>query len=260
VARHDIREAAAANLATHFSYAPSLTAGMKASSDRGLVLASCGMPCDTFNAVSGSRLGRDEAVGEVDRALVWFDGLPFSWWMCPGDSPEELGVVLESRGLEPAESELAMALDLTRLVAPPQVPGLEIERISQPWQLDLFARLLAALWDPPDDNVVEFYLRAGSALLSPESPQRLYLGTIAGEPVATAEATWAGGAAGLYNIATVPTQRGRGIGSAMTARPLQDAIVQGMSLAVLQAAPGAEGVYRRVGFEVFGRVVEYKPS
>ena len=61
-------------------------------------------------------------------------------------------------------------------------------------------------------------------------------------PVATAEATIAGGSVGLYNISTRPTCRGRGIGSVMTWRPLHDALAHGCDLGVLQAAPDVSGL------------------
>ena len=78
--------------------------------------------------------------------------------------------------------------------------------------------------------------------------------------MATAEATLAGDVAGLYNIATVPAVRRRGVGSAMTVRPLEDARVAGCATAVLQAAPAGVSIYERVGFRAFGTITEYKPS
>ena len=46
----------------------------------------------------------------------------------------------------------------------------------------------------------------------------------------------------------------------MTLHALAEARAAGAWTAVLQAAPGGVGVYRRAGFEAFGRVVEYKPG
>ena len=64
---------------------------------------------------------------------------------------------------------------------------------------------------------------------------------------------------GLYNISTVAAERRKGVGTAMTLRPLLDAREQGYRTGVLQAAPEGVGVYARVGFEPFGEITEYKP-
>jgi ribosomal protein S18 acetylase RimI-like enzyme len=100
---------------------------------------------------------------------------------------------------------------------------------------------------------------AAPALLDLDAPQWLYLGYLDGEPVATAEATVAGDTVGLYNISTRPEHRGRGIGAMMTWRPLRDALACGCDLGVLQAAPDGVSMYRRLGFEAFGDIMEFNP-
>ena len=122
------------------------------------------------------------------------------------------------------------------------------------------ARISAANWSPPDVLVLEFYVRAAPVILHPASPLWLYLGYVDRVPVATAELTVGGGVVGLYGISTLAEHRRRGYGSALTARPLRDAMEAGQQVAILQAAPDGVGVYRRLGFQEFGRIREYKPS
>jgi ribosomal protein S18 acetylase RimI-like enzyme len=178
----------------------------------------------------------------------------------PADQPGDLGTTLEVIGLERAETELAMALPLDELPGRmPSVPGLEVRRVAGAAELDRFAELSAANWTPPDPNVIAFYRLAAGALLRPDSPQWLYVGYLEGVPVATAEAAVAEGAAGLYNISTRASYRGRGIGSMMTWRPLRDALARGCDLGVLQAAPEGVSIYRRLGFKAFGDITEFKP-
>jgi ribosomal protein S18 acetylase RimI-like enzyme len=92
----------------------------------------------------------------------------------------------------------------------------------------------------------------------PESPQWRYVGYLSGAPVATAELTIGGGVAGLYNITTLEAYRRRGIGTALTLRPLLEARDHGLRTGVLQAAPAGVGVYRQIGFRAFGDITEYK--
>jgi ribosomal protein S18 acetylase RimI-like enzyme len=139
------------------------------------------------------------------------------------------------------------------------VKGLEIQRVRSAQALDTFAGLLASNWEPPDRWVIEFYRQAARAVLSDASPQWFYIGVLDGEPVATAELAIGGGVVGLYNISTLPLYRARGIGAAMTHRPLVDARAAGWPAAILQAAEAGLGLYRRLGFTPFGDITEFKP-
>ena len=256
----DLPLAADENLAAHASWATTHLEGARVQRDDELVLVDSGMPCDTFNYVCRARLAPTTAQRRVREAIAHFEARPFSWWLGPGYTPAHLPELLREAGLTEAESEVAMALDLATLSpAGPEVPGLEIRRVRTTVDLRAFAALAAANWEPPDPWVLRFYERAAGALLAPEAPRRLYLGTVAGVPVATAEATLGGGVVGLYNISTRPDFRRRGIGLAMTHAPLAEAAADGVTTAILQAAAAGVGVYERLGFRPFGMITEFKP-
>ena len=249
------------NLAAHAELPCRALTHARVKRDRELVLVDSGLACDTFNLICRARLAGGSARAGIQRALTFFreTGHPFSWWLGPGSTPHELPALLVESGLKPAESELAMALDLARLAARPDPPdGLSISRVRTAEQLALFAELSAGNWDPPDQHVVRFYHLAAAAFLDPAARQWLYLGYHEGRPVATAELTVGGGVAGLYNIATLPELRGRGIGALMTWTPLRDAAQAGLPAAILQASPMGQGLYARLGFREFGSITEYK--
>jgi ribosomal protein S18 acetylase RimI-like enzyme len=259
----EVAERADAAFVTHVTWVPERTTGMSCRITPALVLADSGLCCDTFNFICRARLERDEASAAAAAAIDYFARVdrPFSWWVGPADRPTDLGLILDALGLQRAETELAMAMLLGSL--PEQIPkvvGLEVRQVSSESELNVFARLSAANWTPPDPDVLAFYCRAAAALLDPESPQHLYLGFFDGEPVATAEAAYAGPTVALFNIMTRPPLRGRGIGSWMTWQPLNDARGAGCDLGVLQAAEAGVGLYRRLGFRSFGGITEYKPS
>jgi len=82
---------------------------------------------------------------------------------------------------------------------------------------------------------------------------------VEGTPVATGEATVHDGVAGLYNICTLPDFRHRGYGTAMTLQPLRYAHAAHCHTAILQATEQGARIYKRLGFETFGIITEYKP-
>lgn len=186
-------------------------------------------------------------------------GRPFSWWVGLADEPPGLGAALERAGLVRAETELAMAADLSSIQAPPLPDGLRIERARTAEAVAAFARVNAANWSPPDQTVIEFYRRAMPVLLARDARLRLYVGYLDGEPVATAEVTMGGGVVGLYNVSTLARYRRRGIGTAITVAPLLDARAEGVGTAVLQASQDGQGVYARIGFRATGTYTEYHP-
>jgi ribosomal protein S18 acetylase RimI-like enzyme len=253
----ELAEAADDNFVAHASWAHQRTAGMRVSDELGVVLTDSGLDCDTFNIACRARLTADQASQRIRAALAFFREVdrPFSWWVGPGDRPSNLGELLVDAGLLRAETELAMAADLAALQTYDQAPDdLEIRRVRTIAELEDFARVIAG----PLER--RFYALAAAALLAPESPQWLYVGYLGGRPVATAELTVGGGVAGLYNISTLEAYRRRGIGTALTLRPLLDARDTGFGAGVLQAAAAGVGVYRRIGFQQFGDITEYKPQ
>jgi ribosomal protein S18 acetylase RimI-like enzyme len=258
---HDIAGAADANFVVHATWVARHTPGMTVLEDTALVLVDSGLPCDTFNFVCRSRLGHDDVGPRASATIARFAsvGRPFSWWVGPADTPNELGERLVAAGLKESERELAMAADLDAVPELPPPADFVIRRVQTPQELVTFAALSAANWTPPDQDVFRFYARATAVLLRDDAPQWLYLGYANGDAVATAVLTEGGTVVGLYNISTRADARGRGYGSAMTRQLLVDARERGFRTAVLQAAPDGVRIYERLGFTPFGPITEYKP-
>lgn len=62
-----------------------------------------------------------------------------------------------------------------------------------------------------------------------------------------------GGIAGIYNVATKPDYRGKGIGTAVTLAPLMAAKKKGYEIAWLESSEMAEKLYKRIGFREYCR-------
>lgn len=68
------------------------------------------------------------------------------------------------------------------------------------------------------------------------------------------------GDCGIYNVGTIERARRRGLGTAITALALHEALARGCTTASLQATPMAERLYASLGFRDLGRFLEYVPA
>ena len=80
-----------------------------------------------------------------------------------------------------------------------------------------------------------------------------------GRNVGTATGYDHDGDCGVFNVTTLEEARRQGVGTALTALLLHDAVDRGCSTASLQSTPMAERVYAAVGFRDLGRFLEYVP-
>jgi len=62
---------------------------------------------------------------------------------------------------------------------------------------------------------------------------------------------------GIYNVATAPWARRRGLGTALTMLAAYEARARGCRTATLQATPMAENIYAALGFRDLGLILEY---
>jgi ribosomal protein S18 acetylase RimI-like enzyme len=217
-----------------------------------------GVPDAFLNVVFRTELTRDHSGEVVDEALRHFHSrhvARLSWWVDGARSA--VGRFLASRGLSFNEGGFAMAADL-RLV-PDNVPspaGLEIVPVEDRSTLAPWIQVMRAGFGLPstaDGRLLEVF--KPTAL---ELPMRTYLALLEGHPVATSQLFLGAGVAGIYNVTCLPEARGRGIGSAVTHAALVDARRQGFRVSILQASNLGYPVYRRLGFQDFGRLNAYE--
>jgi hypothetical protein len=85
------------------------------------------------------------------------------------------------------------------------------------------------------------------------------LALVDGEPAATAACIVSDDLVGIYNVATVPAQRGKGLGAAVTwAAIATGAAASGSRVSVLQASGEGAPVYERMGFVTRDRYRQFE--
>jgi GNAT superfamily N-acetyltransferase len=215
-----------------------------------------------FRAVNGAVALRldpatiEERIADVAR---WFAGRvgPWRWLVGPTSSPPDLDRHLRAAGFDLVSDNPGMALDLDgamEVEAPPD--GVEIAPIDDMAGLDAWAEINRRALDLDPLRTGAWRAAQDQAIGSP-GPMRIWMATLHGEPAAAAALFEGAGVAGVYNVATVPEARGRGIGRAVTATVLAEAVVRGHRLAVLGSSDLGFPVYRRLGFREVSRLRSY---
>jgi GNAT superfamily N-acetyltransferase len=165
----------------------------------------------------------------------------------PNGVTDAVARVVVGYGFEPT-SMPAMVVEIERMPATTLPPGYVFERIG--------ARDGAA-WT--DAFAQGYKLPAGLArIFSPEllgadmaddASTQFFAIRRHGRLVATSLLHLADGLAGIYCVATLPDERGKGLGAHATAAALREAHELGYRVGILQSSPDGHSIYLRLGFE-----------
>jgi GNAT superfamily N-acetyltransferase len=186
--------------------------------------------------------GRRAAIAALEATYGSAGVTRYAAWVHEGDSA--LRADMASRGYVISEATRAMGMAIDT----PVVVDVEAELTVGPWP-DYLRLLQAEPGVPP-------------GLLDGVDPCafRVRLAALDGELVASALSLERDDDCGIFNVGTVEHARRRGIGTAITARLVQDAAARGCTTATLQSTEMGERVYAAVGFRDLGRYLEYSPA
>jgi ribosomal protein S18 acetylase RimI-like enzyme len=221
-----------------------------------------GIPMAFFNPVL--RTDFPEAAGrEIRRMIARFEAAhsPISWSVGPLDKPRDLGDQLLANGFRLEESVPVMVMepvDPKRRQSRPE--DLVIRPVAD---LDELAEWSDIWFDAFEIPAVAHEPLRGSFIrkASERDPDVInYSGLMGGRLVAIATLFLGKSAAGIYNIATVASARGRGVGTAMTRFVLADSRRRGYKTATLQSSKAGYEIYRGLGFKECFKLSSYVRS
>ena len=140
-----------------------------------------------------------------------------------------------------------MTVDLRRMNETIQpADGFEVREVMDEETLRIWANIFVNGYGLPFDweaLTFDLWIKFGF-----DFPFRGYLGYLDGKPVSTSCIIFGGGAAGIYNVSTLPEARGKGLGAAITLKSLQDAREMGYRISVLQSSDMGFNIYKKLGF------------
>ncbi len=218
-----------------------------------------GVPHPWFNGIIARRFPTEQDHLAVRETLSFFNAHQmsmFTWWNDPALPANSWNKLLLESGFSFETGAPGMAVDLEDLPAP--APVSDHFKIQQVTDLELLKTWVAVFvqgYPIPEDWSQQFLNCLVG--LGVDRSARHYLGYLDGTPVTTASVFLGAGVAGIYNIATLPEARGRGLGTAMTLDPLLKARQLGYRIGILQSSDMGYRVYQRLGFQQVCTVDHY---
>ncbi len=209
------------------------------------------LPFPLFNSVMRSRVEDDRADALIEARVTECRRrhVPMLWWTGPASRPSDLRSRLDRHGflLEPA---FGMAADL-RADAPVSRgddPASEVEPVDSISTMQQWSRVLCESFGAPQRFGHAFTDLAAAIGLGARSPFRHFLARVDGQPAATCSLFLGAGVAGIYDVATLPELRRRGVATVVTRAAMREAGAAGCRLAILHSSTSAVGIYRSLGF------------
>ncbi|HKW97477.1 MAG TPA: GNAT family N-acetyltransferase [Bryobacteraceae bacterium] len=227
----------------------------------GVTIASAGVTFQMFNAafLSSPVAGHRELDRRVVTAQTHFGarGLSWSYWVCEDwlDPRARRSVkdIFKRRGLYLATVLPGMAAE--KLAAPVRpLPPLEVRPVADDATWSAFCRIGALCFNLP----IEWFQEVFDQRRVWESGFTGFVGYLKGEPVSTAATVIAGGAVGIYNVATIPGHQHSGCGEAVMRHALAHARERhGIQQTILQSTAQGFHLYRRMGYTPVTNVAVY---
>jgi len=218
------------------------------------------MPDHFMNLVVCTQLPSEGAEELIDSAMTHFKSLnikKLSWLAQEGVPATEIKKYLLAHGLTFSESfATEMAADLKSLPDNLATPvGLRIVPVVGGETLKQWIHVASIGFGVREEFEKVWYDFFVEAIF--DMRFRTYLAVLNGQPVGTSQLFLSAGVAGIYNVTCIPEARGQGIGAAVTLAPLLQARKLGYRISILQASQRGYSVYRRLGFQDFGKLSVY---
>jgi ribosomal protein S18 acetylase RimI-like enzyme len=227
---------------------------------RGVSIAAAGVAFQMFNAAFLSSVVIDDVdlARRIALSSVHFNarGLEWSYWVCEDwlepHARRRSQKIFERHGLR-------HSVDLPGMVAeriePPlrPLPQIEVRRVKDGATRDAFCAIGSTCFHVPFPWFSEVF---GSDSVWERFAS--YVGYVDGEPVSTAAVVIGCGAAGVYNVATLPGHQRRGYGEAVMRYALADAQREhGIECSILQSSPAGYRLYERMGYRTVTKISVY---
>lgn len=209
-----------------------------------MLLVRTEVPASFFN-VAFVRGPVDDSAAFVAEAAAFFAERDLPWRLTGRVGvADAVGLAALDAGLRPNPTMEGMTLSpLT--AAPPVLPdGVAVEMVADEAALEMNQAVCAAGFGMPIE--IARALLPSSMLGAPSIA--VFNAYVDGTPAATSILLITDEIAGIYNVATLPEFRRRGLGAAVTAAALAEGAKRGCTVGALQPSDAGRPVYAKLGF------------
>jgi len=205
-----------------------------------------------WNIVTRTRLAPTSVPATIEAIISRYEALalPLTWHILPSTQPSNLTDYLEEYDFLLFDEEPHMVIEPAKHVLDlPHIPGFIIEQVTDTASLAQWHQATVAGFFPNTPSLGQIFLDAYTLLgFDPHSPFLHYIGYMNGEAVAVSTLLFTQGMAGIYDVCTIPSARGKGLGTAITLASLLEAQARGYRYVCLQATHMGYPLYERIGF------------
>jgi ribosomal protein S18 acetylase RimI-like enzyme len=222
--------------------------------DDDVVHGTTGIPLPIFNGAANARFSESTADDRIDAILRPFRDarMDMTWWVGSSSTPRNLVDRLIAHGLALDEVAPVMARSLADWEPEPLPDGITTEQVVDDAGFHAATEIMFAGYGLPREVMPVVEERYAGFAIGPRAIQRVFVARLDGRPVATGLAFIVDGVVGIYNVATLPADRRRGAGRAVTRAALTDAAKQGATAAILESSTSGRSVYEALGFREIG--------
>lgn len=246
-AMNDTERRADLNMWESFRALARITEAGEVREEGGLLVVATGLPTSAFNLALVTR-PLDDPARQLGGAVAYFEArdLPFSIRVREGLDPA-VEAAIQALGIPHDGLVPAMFLD-DASARGSFVEGLSMAAADSEAVLEDHRYVAAEGFGMP--VVLARQLLPPAAVRAADV--EFFVGYYEGRPVATSALILTPGVAGVYNVATIPAFRRRGIGAAMTWHAIRRGYALGCPVATLQSSKMGLHVYEQMGFRHAG--------
>ena len=172
----------------------------------------------------------------------------------PAGVADDVARSVVAQGFQDAGKMPAMAVDIGRMPATTLPAGYDCARIGVGDDGRSWSEVLALGYPLPPGLARKFAPDALDADMADDAAVQFFSVRSNGRAVATSMLYLADGLAGIYCVATLEGERGKGLGAHVTAEALRAAQRLGYRVGILQSSPAGHPIYLRLGFADLGTV------
>lgn len=200
----------------------------------------------------------DEYAGEmVEKAEKFFGelGFNYSFWLRAHGNPK-LEKILKDKGYEAGREPGSAGMIIFDKIKSAELPkGYSLKEVNSKKEVDDFMQVIKEAFEKEEDVVGKMFSSA-DVLMGPNVKSFLiYEGDKA---VSAGITVLSPQVAGIYYVATLESQRGKGIGSYIVKISSNEGFKKDKQAVILQASELGESVYKKLGYQTITHYRTYK--